>query len=106
MRYDLCVPHPSDISKAWLGDPVLPSTTAGSHGLFLRPRQRRSVASPVEFIPSVSVVSSGFKLRDSWTPSTLGGWGACSPHPADQDYVVGATHRRSWSGRDSLRIDA
>jgi hypothetical protein len=31
------------------------------------------------------------------------GWGDCSPHPADQGYVLGATHRRSWAGRDSWR---
>jgi hypothetical protein len=56
----------------------------------------RSVASPVEFIPPDRVVpglSSGARCD-------------YSPHPANQGYVLGATHRCSWAGRDSLRETA
>jgi hypothetical protein len=62
----------------------------------------RSVASPVEFIPPDSVVP-GLSCGARGNPSILGGWGDYSPHPADQGYVLGATHMRSWAGRDSLR---
>jgi hypothetical protein len=49
-------------------------------------------------------LSSGARKEGKTKPSEtiLGEWGDCSLHPADQGYVLGATHRRSWAGRDSL----
>jgi len=69
----------------------------------------RFVASPVEFIPPDRVVPGLLVpgLVETILSRGVGYmWGDYSPRPADLGYVVEATHRHSWAGRDSLRETA